>query len=302
MRALIIGATGDQGLAQFEAARAAGHEVVAAARDVDRARRRLGNHAELRALDLDAPRTVAAALRGIEVLFANFASSSFNDGDRLLRQAETVARGARAAGVPLVLLNTSMPLRDRPIGHPAHDTRLAMVEAFEAAAVPLIVFNPVVFMGNLLRGWARPAIVERGVFEYPHAADLEVSWVCQEDLASLMVAAATRTALAGRRYPVGGPEMLRGAEVAQRLTEALGRPIRFVSQRVEDFCAAIAAQVTTGDATERARKLADLGRIYHWYNESPEKPFRVDMSATLDDLPVRLTPLLEWARGQQWTR
>jgi uncharacterized protein YbjT (DUF2867 family) len=300
MRALVLGATGDQGLAQLEAARATGHEVIAAVRDPQRARRRLGPDVELRELDLDAPPSVATALCGVDVLFANFASSSFNDSERLLRQATAAACGARAAGVGLVLLNTSMPLRDRPIGHPAHDTRLAMVEAFAAAAVPLIVFNPVVFMGNLLRGWARPAIVERGVFEYPHAADLEVSWLCQEDLAGLMVAAATRPSLAGRRYAVGGPEVLRGAEVAQRLTEALGRPIRFVSQDVDDFCAAIAPQVTDGDAAMRARKLAELGRIYRWYNESPERPFRVDMAATLADLPVRLTTLREWAHRQRW--
>lgn len=301
MRALILGATGDQGQAQVAAARAAGHAVVAAVRDAARARRRLGPEVELRTLDLDVPASVVPALRAIDVLFANFASSSFHDGERLLRQAAAVAGGARAAGVGLVLLNTSMPLRERPIGHPAHDIRLAMVEAFFAAAVPLVVFNPVVFMGNLLR-WARPAIVERGLFEYPHAADLEVSWVCQEDLASLMVAAATRPALAGRRYAVGGPEALRGDEVAQRLTEALGRPIRFVSQSIEDFCAAMAPQVAGMEAGSRARKLAELGRIYRWYNESPERPFRVDMSATLADLPVRLTTLSAWARRQQWVR
>jgi uncharacterized protein YbjT (DUF2867 family) len=299
MRALILGATGDQGQAQVAAAQAAGHEVVAAVRDPDRARRRLGHEVKLRTLDLDTPASVSAALRGIEVLFANFASSSFNDGERLLRQAEAVARGSRSAGVSLVLLNTSMPLREQPIGHPAHDIRLAMVEAFLAADVPLIVFNPVVFMGNLLR-WARPAIVGRGVFEYPHAADCEVSWVCQEDLANLMVAAATRPGLAGRRYAVGGPEALRGDDVAQCLTEALGRAVRFVSQRIEDFCAAMAPHVTSADAASRARKLAELGRIYRWYNESPERPFHVDMSATLADLPVPLTTLRAWARRQTW--
>ncbi len=302
LRVLVLGATGDQGQAQVAAARAAGHTVIAAARDLGRARQRLGAELECRELDLDTPPTVAAALRGIDVLFANFASSSFHDGKRLVRQAEATARAARMAGVGLVLFNTSMPLRERTIGHPAHDTRLVMVEQFTAAGVPTIVFNPVVFMDNLLRGWARPAIVERGVFEYPHAADLEVSWVCQEDLARLMVAAATRPALAGRRYAVGGPEVLRGADVAERLSVALGRPIRFVSQSVEAFCAAIAPQVAAGGAAERERKLAELASIYRWYNESSERPFRVDMSTTLADLPVRLTSMLEWARRQRWMR
>jgi uncharacterized protein YbjT (DUF2867 family) len=138
------------------------------------------------------------------------------------------------------------------------------------------------------------------VFEYPHAPELEVSWVCQEDLAALMVAAATRPQLAGRHYPIGGPQALRGADVAQALTRALGRPIRFMSQTVADFCTAIAPQVRHPDPQTRVKLLDDLGRIYRWYNESPERPFKVDMRATLAELPVALTPLEDWARRQDW--
>jgi uncharacterized protein YbjT (DUF2867 family) len=302
VRVLVLGATGDQGAAQVEAAQAAGFEVAAAARDPARAGALLPAGTVLRAVDFNDAASLARAVQDIDVLFANFPSSSFNDGATLERQAAAVAAAARAAGTPLVLFNTSMPLRARANGHPSHDVRVAMVDAFVAAAVPLIVFNPVVFMGNLLRGWARPGIVERGVLEYPHAPDLDVSWVCQEDLAALMVAAASRPHLAGRRYAIGGPQALRGADVAAALTRALGRPIRFVSQSVADFCAAIAPQVRHPDPATGARLLEDLGRIYRWYNESPERPFSVDMRATLAELPVTLTPLEDWARRQRWQR
>jgi len=299
-RALVLGATGDQGAAQVDAALAAGFAVHAGVRDAARARAKLPAGAALREVDFDDARSLRRALDGIDVLFANFPSSSFNDGVALRRQAADVANAAREAGTPLVLFNTSMPLRARANGHPSHDVRVAMVDAFAAAGVPLIVFNPVVFMGNLLRGWARPGIVEHGVFEYPHAPGLEVSWVCQEDLAALMVAAATRPQLAGRRYAIGGPQALRGTDVASALSRALGRPIRFASQSVEDFCAAIAPQVRHPDPQTRVKLLDDLGRIYRWYNESPERPFRVDMRATLAELPVTLTPLETWAARQDW--
>ena len=43
-------------------------------------------------------------------------------------------------------------------------------------------------------------------------------------------------------------------------------------------------------ATLDADRLVDeLGRIYRWYNESAEKPFRIDMTPVLRDLPVTLT-------------
>jgi uncharacterized protein YbjT (DUF2867 family) len=299
-RVLVLGATGDQGAAQVDAALAAGFDTHAGVRDATRARAKLPRGATLRDVDFNDARGLRGALDGIDVLFANFPSSSFNDGVALQRQAVEVAGAAREVGTPLVLFNTSMPLRARANGHPSHDVRVAMVDAFMAEGVPLVVFNPVVFMGNLLRGWARPGIVERGVFEYPHAPELEVSWVCQEDLAALMVAAATRPQLAGRHYPIGGPQALRGADVAQALTRALGRPIRFMSQTVADFCTAIAPQVRHPDPQTRVKLLDDLGRIYRWYNESPERPFKVDMRATLAELPVALTPLEDWARRQDW--
>lgn len=302
LRVLVLGATGDQGAAQVAAALAAGFDVAAAVRDPVRAAATLPPDAALRGVDFDDAASLGRALQDIDVLFANFPSSSFNDGATLVRQTADVAAAARSAGTPLVLFNTSMPLRALANGHPSHDVRVAMVDGFVAAAVPLIVFNPVVFMGNLLRGWAHPGIMERGVFEYPHAPHLEVSWVCQEDLAALMVAAASRPQLAGRRYAIGGPQTLRGADVAGALTRALGRPIRFVSQSVEDFCAAIAPQVRHPDPATRERLLGDLGRIYRWYNESSEQPFRVDMSTTLIELPVTLTTLEDWARRQRWQR
>lgn len=300
MRILVLGATGDQGAAQVDAALAAGFDTHAGVRDATTARAKLPSASNLRHVDFNDAASLRRALDGIDALFVNFPSSSFNDGVALQRQAADVAGAAREVGTPLVLFNTSMPLRAHANGHPSHDVRVAMVDAFVAAGVPLVVFNPVVFMGNLLRGWARPGIVARGVFEYPHAPDLEVSWVCQEDLAALMVAAATRPQLAGRRYAIGGPQALRGAEVASALSRALGREIRFVSQSVEDFCAAIAPQVRHPDPATRVRLLDDLGRIYRWYNESPERPFRVDMRTTLAELPVTLTPLEDWARRQDW--
>ena len=46
------------------------------------------------------------------------------------------------------------------------------------------------------------------------------------------------------------------------------------------------------------RLIGELHRIYTWYNESPERPFQVDMAPVLKELPVRLTPIEEWARQQ----
>lgn len=301
-RLLILGASGDQGHAQVLRALAAGHRVRVGLRDPAKAAALFGAGVEAVPLDLAEAGSLRAAMQGIDTVLANFPSSSFNAAEPLLAAAAATGASARAAGVALILFNTSMPLRERPLGFAGHDTRLAMVDAVAQAGVPMVVFNPVVFMGNLLRGWAWPGITQHDRFEYPHAADLDVSWVCQEDLASLMVAAADRLDLGGRRFAVGGPETLRGADVARALTRVLGRAIEFVPQEIDAFCAAIRPQLRIADTALREHMLTELGRIYRWYNESPERPFKVDMRPVLDELPIGLTRFEDWAAAQRWQR
>jgi uncharacterized protein YbjT (DUF2867 family) len=301
-RLLILGASGDQGHAQVLRALAAGHQVRIGLRDPAKGARLFGAAVEAVPLDFADAASLREAMQGIDTVLANFPSSSFNPAEPLLAAAAATGDSARAAGVELILFNTSMPLRTQPLGFAGHDARLAMVDATAQAGVPMVVFNPVVFMGNLLRGWAWPGIARHGRFEYPHAADLDVSWVCQEDLASLMVTAVGRGDLGGRRFAVGGPETLRGADVARSLSHVLGRPIEFVPQEIDAFCAAIRPQLRIADAALRDHMLGELARIYRWYNESPERPFTVDMRPTLAALPVSLTRFEDWAAAQNWQR
>lgn len=306
MKLLILGATGDQGRAQVEAALTQGHEVRVAVRDPGRATAGLPRGVEVAAADLTTAdwgeEALARAAEGCEALLANYPSSSFNDGGWLIDAAAATGRAAAIAGVRVVVFNTSLPQRERLMGYAAHDVRFRMRLALMASRVPVVTLAPVVFMDNLLRGWAFPAIVDEGCFRYAHLPELEVSWVCQADLASLMLSAAARPELGGEVFRVGGPETLRGEEVAHRLSVAAGRPIRFESQSVDAFCEGMRPQVSRHPPAEAARLLEALGRIYRWYNEGAERPFTVDMTPVLEQLPVTLTPFSDWAAHQRWSR
>ena len=298
MRILVTGATGDQGRAQVELAVERGVPVRAGVH-----RRAVGSWAagvDPVPMDFEDEASVARAMQGVDTVFANFPSSSFNEGARLVAAAATAASAAASAGVRLIVLNTSQPVRDEPLGFHGHDVRLAMREALRRSAVPVVTLQPVVFMGNLLQ-WAYRPIVEEGIFRYPHRPELEVAWICQRDLAALMFAAAARPELAGRVFDVGGPELLRGDDVARILSRVIGRPVRFVSQPIADFCRAVSPRLAALEPAQRDFYLTELARIYEWYNDSPLAPFRVDMSGVLRELPVRLTPFAEWAASQDWS-
>jgi len=303
VRVLILGASGDQGFPQIAAAMKAGHQVRAAARQPEKMRARWPSpDVQWVTVDYANPETMVRAMQDVDAVLANYPSSSFNAADPLVDAAEQTAVAARSAGVPLLVFNTSLPVMDEPRGYAAHDVRLQMRKALGATDVPLICIQPVVFMDNLLRGWAFPHIADEDRFLYPHDPALQVSWLCQDDLAALMVAAAERPHLAGQRFAVGGPQPIRGDDVAAALTAAAGRTIRFESQPVEAFCASMELLMRSRLGPERTRMIEELGNIYRWYNSGIEKPFLVDMAPVLRQLPVTLTPFSNWASRQIWRR
>ena len=97
MRVVVFGATGDQGLPQLQALRAARHTAVAASR---------GGLSEVEgieavAADFGNPSSLVDAMAGCEAVFATFPSSSFHPAGPLINGARAVGEAARTAGVQL---------------------------------------------------------------------------------------------------------------------------------------------------------------------------------------------------------
>jgi uncharacterized protein YbjT (DUF2867 family) len=305
--ALVIGASGDQGWPQVLRLAAAGYVVRAGCRDPNklRAHRKLPQAIAARiepvAVDFRVERLLDSAMHGIDALLVNFPSSSLHDGAELIAAAEKIGASARRAQLPIIAFNASLPLPERSLGFPAQDVRFAQRDALRASGVAVVSIQPVVYMDNLLRGWTYPGIVERDCLEYPHAEDLEVSWLCQDDLAAYMQAAIERPHLGGRNFNVGGPELLRGPLLARTLSKITGREIAFRSLPIDAFARRM-SRVFERDATlDAARLTRALCEIYEWYNSSPTKPFCVAVAPILAELPVTLTTFETWARRQRWS-
>jgi len=298
-RIAIFGATGDQGQAQVRRALAAGRRPIAIGRDLGKLEQLFGPHSELRAADYSDAASVARAIEGADAVFLTLPSTSFQAADSVICAAELVGSAARKAGVSALVFNASMIVKDTPRGFASHDSRWEMRRRLLDSGVPMVSIQPVIYQDNLLRAWARPAIAE-GIVRYPHRPDLEVSWITQDDTADLMLCALDRPKLAGRSFNVGGAEAIRGPDLAQRLSRVLGRPFRFESQSIDDFTARMENVFRATASIEATRLIGELGRIYHWYNESHERPFFVDMTPVLAELPVQLSRFEDWAAKQTW--
>ncbi|MBS7668715.1 SDR family oxidoreductase [Croceicoccus gelatinilyticus] len=291
----VIGATGVQGAAQVRELVSAGHDVLALSRSGGAVATPLGPVAGT-AVDLGDEAGLFRNFQGCTAIFVNLPSTSFQEASGLIEAASRIGRAANSAGVEQIVSNTSMPVPAEKRGFAAQDARHDMRARLFESGVDTVSIEPVVYLDNLRQRWAWPSIVERGVVSYPHAPDLEVSWICHEDLARLMIAAIGRSDLSGKSIPVGGPETVRLPDLTARLSQGWGRKLDWRSQPIPEFCEGM-RRAFSGIATlEAERLMTELRRIYEWYNQSPEKPFRVDMEPVLKLLPAKLTSIEEWAR------
>jgi len=298
MRVVVFGATGDQGSAQVRALVAAGHQPVAVSR---RAApwQIAGRQVETLAADFADLPSLERACAGADAVFLNLPSTSFQAAEPLVLAAGHIAQAAaRVQGLRMLVFNTSLPVPEERRGFAAQDARHEMRRRIFASGIPAVSIQPVVFLDNLLKGWAWPSIARDRRIVYAHKDTLDVSWICHDDLAALMLAALERPQLAGRSFAVGGPETVRLPVLAEKLGRAWKLPMTWQSQSIDDFCQRMRQVFEGRSSLEADRLIGELHRIYTWYNDSPERPFCVDMAPVLRELPVVLTPIEVWAARQ----
>lgn len=298
MKVTVFGATGVQGQAQMRQLLDAGHSPLAAVRQPEA----LPGDWPAIAADYRDGASLARAVAGADAVFLTLPSTSLQRAEDVMAAARAVATAARAAGVGMLVFNTSMIVLEAPLGFAAHDARLAMRDLVLASGVPSISIQPVIYLDNLLCAWAYPDILNDSLIRYPHKESLHVSWISHDNTARLMIAAAERPHLAGRAFNVGGPEALRGPDLAARLSAVAGRRIGFETLPVPQFARRMAEAFRHSATLDETALTAALERIYSWYNDSPLQPFRVDMAPVLAELPATLETLEEWAARQRWDK
>ncbi len=295
---LVIGATGDQGHPLMRRLLDAGYTVRAATRDPANFPADRWPGVIPVAADFADQASLDAAAAGCQGILMHLPFTF----DRGVAQAmgQAVATAASRAGVGKVVFHTSCVVADRDLDLSAHDGRRDIEAALEGSGVPFVVIRSTVFMDNMIRVWARPAIVNSGIFAYPCRADLPIAWVSLDDVAAYMVAAYQHPDLVADRLTVAGPEILTGDEVAARLSQALGRTITFRSLDPETFARAMSKLVTGSEDVPPGSIYEGMAKFYRWYNSEPQSPLAISLKPVLAKLAVRPTPLLVWAGEQDW--
>lgn len=92
-------------------------------------------------------------------------------------------------------------------------------------ALAITRLRPTFFMQNLLE--FATSIAQQGTIAGPFRS-IELSWVDARDVASVAIRALQDSAHAGKTYTVTGAETLNYRQVAERLGNILGKPVRYV--------------------------------------------------------------------------
>jgi len=292
---VVFSASGRPGLAQVAALRAAGRAVRAVTRQT-----RLHPVLEgidVVAADLNDTDSVARACAGAEVVL--YTAPTFAERTKSVEHIALIGHSAARAGARRVVYNTTSWFPTDPIGVPSMDRGVAMKRALLAAGAPVTIVQPSLFMDNLLTRWVKPYLLRDDEFAYPHAEELEVSWICLDDVARFMIAAGDREDCLGATVDIGGPEVLRPGQVAEILGRQLGRPIRYRRLSPLEFGERMYEVFASTTDVDRDTYVSDLVKHYEFKNVA--NPFRVPMDDTSTRFGIVPSSLAEWAARQRWT-
>jgi uncharacterized protein YbjT (DUF2867 family) len=244
---LVTGATGVNGNALLRRLSASGIAARALVRNPAKAEAIAAlPHVEIAQGDMARPETLAAALRDVER--AMLISSS--DPMMLDVQTNFIDAAAKAGVRHVVKLSGIMPELDSAFRfarmHGEIEKRL------EASGMAFTHLRAGEFMTAYFR--QVPMIAAKGAIFLP-MADAKIASIDVDDIAEIAAKVLTGSGHEGKTYPLTGPQALTMTEVAEKLSAATGKTIRYVNVPPED---ARQAQLANGMPPYLADALFEL--------------------------------------------
>ena len=288
-RVLVYGATGSQAAPVARRLLEEGWHIRVLSRDPGKAGWLAEAGAEVIEGDMGAPESLREASAGMDAVFllVPFFVGSPDAGEAYGKNA---VDAAREAGVGLIVWNASGEIPPEKTGNPGFDLRIEVLEHLRDSGVPYIALEPTAYMENFLGPWTAPEVAEKDVFAYPTPNEVKMQWVATDDVAAFAVEALGRPELNGNSFKVCGPERLNGEEISARFGAALGREVSFRPMPPKEFGGILDDAFGPGAGEAAARG-------YEMAYQNPEMfSTNIDVSPTLEKLPVELTTLESWVR------
>src|SRR5438067_3203631 len=224
---LVSGATGTAGKELVLQLANLGSPVKALVRDMAKAAPFRGKCVHVEVGDFNEPASLEEAFKTVDralLLPANNANQ--------VEQERTFIDAAKRAGVQHIVKFSALGANDPNSGSRIIRWHAEAEDYLEASGLAWTHLRPGMFMQNLL-GSAASIAGESAL--YAPLGDMRVALVDVRDIAAVALKALTERGHEGKAYTITGPEALTYSEVAEKLTAALGKPVRYVDVPPEQF-------------------------------------------------------------------
>jgi len=205
---LVTGATGNIGSALVARLLESGAQVRALVRSAPKAPKGV----EAAVGDFDKPATLEAAMKGVDKVFMLAAGA---------QEPATIAAAERAGVKHLVMLS-SLGVVEMIASGPMH---IGGEKALQASKLAWTILRPHEFMTNALQ-WV-PTVRSQGVI-YRASGSGGAPMIDPRDIADVAAKVLTSEGHESKIYALTGPEVLIGDDLARCLSDAIGKPVKFV--------------------------------------------------------------------------
>ncbi len=275
---LVTGATGTVGSAVVEALRAKGAAFVAASRDVEKAKQKLGADVDVVAFEFENPATYAAATADVTKVF--LVGPPLNtEMDALLTP---FIHFLQEAGINRVVYLSAAGAEILAEAMPFH-TNLENLLKDEGFA--LTILRPTFFAQNF-GNYERENVLTRKVL-YSPAGQGKAAFVDIHDVGEVAATVLLGSGHAGKEYNLTGPTPYSYADVAGLLTEIGGEPIFYPAPSPEEYARTLQAAGAPGFIAPYMNRVYALIRDGHADFISP------DVETILGKKPGDLKPVLK---------
>lgn len=293
MKILVFGATGSQQFHVIAEAKKKGAEVIAATSS-EKSFEKLAEAGATPVLaNLSEAQKMIEITRDIDAIAFMIPVSLPNPSDGL-QYSKNVIDAAKTNGVKKIVWNTSGWLETQKIGSPVDDVKLDVLDYLKNSGVDYVVIEPTIYMENMMGPFCAPFITNEKKLAYPTPEAMPIGWIASRDVSAFVVEAIYNEGLKADSFRISGLENLKGNDLAKAFSKGTGEEIVYYPQKPKEFGDILKPMVGEAGANSVAAYYENLQTA----TEYPSK-FNPKMSEILEKLPVKMTSLAEWAKGNK---